>query len=208
VACDGTVLSPDFVIAAGTRAGTASHNFDDIPAGSVCTVAETANGATATIFVTVSGNGQSVTVPAGKVVSVSLMDVFDDGSPIKPAPDEPGSPSVDATGSMTVTKTITGPAARQHGRIDILVACGGPVFNFTVVIPAHTGPGSVTRHLSYIPSGSRCTVTEVADGHTNSVAAVASGSRTVAIPATGSATVQLTGRFMVRGPPPSPSFTG
>ena len=76
VVCDGIGLSPDFVVAAGTPAGNVTKSFDGIPAGSVCTVTETADGATATVTATVSGNNQTVTVPAGKVVSVNLMDVY------------------------------------------------------------------------------------------------------------------------------------
>ena len=53
--CNGIALSPDFVIAAGTPAGNVSQSFDGIPAGSVCTVTETADGATATVTATVSG---------------------------------------------------------------------------------------------------------------------------------------------------------
>jgi chemotaxis response regulator CheB len=108
-----------------------------------------------------------------------------------------------------VTKHITGPAGRHHGRIAILVACGGPVFDFTFVIPAHAGPGSVTRHFDNIPSGSRCHVTETENGHTNTVAVVASGSRTVTIPANGRATVHITDRFTVKPvTPPPPLVTG
>ena len=76
VVCDGIALSPDFVVAAATPAGNVSRSFDDIPAGSVCTVTETADGATATFAATVSGNHQNVTVPAGKVVPVNLIDVY------------------------------------------------------------------------------------------------------------------------------------
>jgi hypothetical protein len=39
---------------------------------------------------------------------------------------------------VTVIKHITGPAARHHGRMAILVACGGPVSDFTLIIPART----------------------------------------------------------------------
>ncbi|MBV9192973.1 MAG: thioester domain-containing protein [Solirubrobacterales bacterium] len=209
VVCDGTALSPDFVIAAHTPAGTVSHSFDDIPAGSVCTVTETTDGATATVIVTVSGDRQGVTVPAGKVASVSLMDVYDEGSPVEPEPEEPGSPAVDATGSLTVIKHITGPAARRHGPIAILVACGGPVEDFAFEIRARTGPGSVTRHFDNIPAGSHCNVKETANGHTNTVAVTASGSGRVTIPARGSATARLTDRFSVRvAPAPRPSVTG
>ena len=121
VACDGTALSPDFTIAAGTPAGSVSHSFDNIPAGSVCTVTETADGATATVTATVAGNGQKVTIPAGKVVPVNIMDVY-----------------LGAPGALRVIKTIAGPAARQHGSIAILVACGGPL----TPTPSTSGPTS------------------------------------------------------------------
>ncbi|MBV9809613.1 MAG: hypothetical protein JO286_20685 [Solirubrobacterales bacterium] len=201
VVCNGAPQSPDFVIPAGAGAGSVSHSFDDIPAGAVCTVTETADGSTATVIATVSGSGQSVTILAGKVASASLTDVYDEGSV-----------SADATGTLTVIKHITGPAARHHGRIAILVACGGPVFDFAFDIPAGTGPGSVTRHFDNIPTGLRCNVRETADGHTKTVAvSAASRSHTVTIPAAGSVTVRLTDRFVHAAAvtrPPAPTVTG
>ena len=95
--------------------------FDGVPAGSVCTVTETRDGATAKVSATVAGNGQTVTVPAGKVVPVNLIDVYQ-GTP----------------GFLKVAKTIAGRAARQHGRIAILVACGGPLNDFAFLIRAGT----------------------------------------------------------------------
>jgi hypothetical protein len=98
--CNGTALSPDLVIAAGTAAGSVSHTFNGIPGASVCTVTETADGATDTVTATVSGNRQTVTVPWGKAVPVHVTDAYE-GRP----------------GSLKVTKTITGPArrpARSH----------------------------------------------------------------------------------------------
>jgi Domain of unknown function (DUF5979) len=117
---------------------------------------------------------------------------------------------VPATGILTVTKHITGPAARRHGPIAILVACGGTLENFVFDIPAGRGAGSVTRHFADIPTGLRCTVTETADGGTSRVSAAVIGSgHTVTIPATGSVTVHLTDRFSIRtGPPPPPIVTG
>ena len=194
VACNGTALSPDFVIASRTPAGSVSHSFDGIPAGSVCTVTEAADGSTATVAATVSGHDQPVTVEAGKVVPVNLIDVYQ-GTP----------------GSLTVTKTIAGAAARQHGRIAILVACGGPLSNFAFLIPAHTGAGSVSRHLDGLEAGSRCTVIEVVDGHTHAVAVVATGRRQkVTISANRSATAHLTDAFITktRPKPPPPRVTG
>ncbi|MGH3427853.1 MAG: DUF5979 domain-containing protein, partial [Mycobacteriales bacterium] len=119
VVCNGSALSPDFVIPAGTRAGSVSQSYDGIPAGSVCTVTETADGTTGTITTTVSGNGQIVTVPAGSVVPVNLADEYE-LTPV-PAPDIPTT----TDGSLKVTKTIAGPAAGKQGQIAILVACGG-----------------------------------------------------------------------------------
>lgn len=186
VVCNGTALSPDLVIPAGTPASSVSHSFDGIPAGSVCTVTETTDGATATVTATVSGNRQQVTVPADKAVPVHVTDVYEG-----------------AAGSLKVTKTIAGSAARQHGPIAILVACGGP-HNLAYLIPAHTGAGSASRYFDGIPAGSRCTVTEVTIGRTSTVRAVATGRRQkVTIPANGTAIVHITDRFSpIVTPPP------
>ena len=189
VVCDGIALSPDFVVAAGARAGNVSQGFDGIPAGSVCTVTETADGATATVTATVSGNNQTVTVPAGKVVSVNLMDVYQHTPGL--APEVPG-----VSGTLKVTKTIAGPAARQHGPISILVDCGGPLRTYAFRIPAHNSPGSVSRYYPDLPAGSRCTVTETTDGHTSTVAVAATGKgKKVTIHANRTATVHLTDTF-------------
>jgi hypothetical protein len=208
VVCDGVAL-PDFVIPAHTPAGSVTHSFDDISAGSACTITETADGGSSTVLVEVLGNNRTVSIPAGMVTWVGLTDVYDDGSDIKEVPDKPGSPAVDATGSVTVIKHITGPAARHHGRIAILVSCGGPLEVFSLDIPAGTGPGSVTRHFNHIPSGLRCQVVETANGQTSTVAVAASGSRTVTVPAFGSATVSLTDSFTIRtAAAPAPTVTG
>lgn len=194
VVCDGVALSPVFVVAAGTPAGNVSQGFDDIPAGSVCTVTETADGATATITATVSGNHQTVTIPAGDVVSVNLMDVYQRTPGL--APEVPG-----PSGTLKVTKTIAGPAARQHGRISILVVCGGPLHTYAFLIPAHTPAGSVSRYYPELPPGSRCTVTETEDGHTATVNVVANGSgKKVTIRANSTASVHLTDIFSSTAP--------
>ncbi len=192
VTCNGTALSPDFVIHSRTPAGSVSHSFDGIPAGSVCTVTETADGATTTVAATVAGNGQRVHVPAGKVVPVNLIDVYR-GTP----------------GSLKVTKTIGGRAARQHGRIAILVACGGPFHAYAFHIRGHVA-GSMSRHFNGLGAGSRCAVIEVANGHTARVAVVAKGRRKrVTIRANRRATAHLTDTFRPRLPkPPPPRVTG
>ena len=188
VVCNGTTLSPDFVISAATMAGSVSQSFDNIPAGSVCTVTETADGATATVTATVANDDQTVTIPAGEVIPVDVVDVY-----------EHFGFAGDESGYLRVTKTIAGPAARQHGSIGILIDCGGPVYDFAFRIPAHTAAGSVSRAFT-VPAGSRCTVTEPTDGHTSTVAVAASGSRTVTVPANTTVTAHLTDIFTSTAP--------
>ena len=193
VTCNGTARSPDFVIAPRKPAGSVSHSFDGIPAGSVCTVTETADGATARVAATVAGNGQKVHVSAGKVVPVNVIDVYR-GTP----------------GSLKVTKTIGGRAARQHGRIAILVACGGPFHAYAFHIRAHVA-GSVSRYFNGLGAGSRCAVIEAANGHNGRVAVVAKGNhKKVTIRANRRATAHLTDTFRPRArpKPPPPRVTG
>ncbi len=188
VVCDGTALSPDFVIPAGTPAGTLTHSFDGVPAGSVCTVSETADGATSTVTVIVTGDNQEVTVPAGHVVVVGLIDVYET-----------------AVGSLHVSKTIAGPAAGQQGEIAVLVSCGGVVYDFAVHIPAGTAAGTVSRFFNELPAGATCTVTETQDGHTDPVAVVGQGSgQKVVIPADGVAAASLTDTFSSVAAPVAP----
>ena len=191
VVCNGTAILPDFVIAPRTPPGSVSRSFDGIPAGSVCTVTETANGATSTVATAVSASVQSVTVPAGKVVPVDLIDVYQRRPALVPEVLPPG-----PFGSLKVTKTIAGPAARHHGRISILVACGSPLHAFAFLIPAHTGPGTVSRVFPELPAGSRCTVTETTDGHTATVTVVSTGKRKkVTIHANRTATAHFSDTF-------------
>lgn len=187
VVCNGTAQLPDFIIAAGTPAGSYSQSFGPVPAGSVCTVSETADGATDTIAAIVSGNNEDVTVPAGEAVPVNLMDVYERGP--SPVPDVP-------TGTLRVFKTIAGPAAGEQGRIAILVACGA-LHTYAALIHAHAAAGSVSRYFPGIPAGSRCTVTETANGHTSTVEAVTAGRpKTVTIGADRTTTVHLTDTFL------------
>ena len=188
VVCNGTAQFPDFIIAARTPAGSYSQTFGPVPAGSVCTVTETADGATDTVAAIVSGDGENVTVPAGEVVPVNVMDVYERGP--SPVPDV-------AAGTLRISKIIAGPAAGQQGRIAILVACGDPLHTYAVLIHAHAAAGSVARSFPDLPAGSRCTVTETANGHTSTVEAVTpSGRKTVTIRANRTTTVHLTDTFL------------
>ena len=109
----------------------------------MCTVTETADGATDTVAAIVSGNGENVTVPAGEVVPVNVMDVYEQGP--SPLPDV-------VAGSLKVTKIIAGPSAGQQGRIDILVACGDPFHTYAFDIPAHARRGFCVTLLPRPPA--------------------------------------------------------
>jgi Domain of unknown function (DUF5979)/Thioester domain len=200
VACNGTSL-PDFVIPAGTRAGSVSQSYDDIPAGSTCTVTEIADGSTTTTLATVSGQAQNVSVGAGQVVPVNVTDVYTRGSVAAEVEDR--------TGVLRVTKTIAGPAAGRQGGIAILVACGAPrVYAF--IIPAHTRAGSISRAFSDLPAGTHCTITEVRDGHTTGVNVATTGRRhTAVISDGGETTIRLRDRYSVKAKAAVvPKFTG
>ena len=197
VVCDGAALSPDFTLAAGTPSGSFSQSFGPITPGSVCTVTETADGGTATVTAIVTDGATNVTIPADAVVPVNVMNVYERA----PSP----TPDVDA-GSLKVTKTIAGPAGGQQGRIAILVACGDPTHTYGFVIPAHTAAGSASRYFPGLAAGTRCTVTETANGATSTVQARAAGTRKTATIAAGrTTTVHLTDTFSAVS---AVSFTG
>ena len=104
-----------------------------------------------------------------------------------------------------MTKTIAGSAARRHGRIAILVACGGPLRTFAFLIRAHTGAGSVSRYFADLRARSRCVVTETVDGHTRAVAVSGVARRTVTVRPNGNVTAHLVDRFSLAT---APRFTG
>jgi hypothetical protein len=187
--CNGAALSPDFVIPAGTPAGSVSQSYDGIAAGSVCTITETADGVTDTVTATVSGSGQSVTVPPGGVLPVNIVDTY--LRTPAPAPDVPDT----TEGFLRVTKAITGPAAGQQGPIAILVACGGIGHDYAFLIAAGHRAGTVSRVFPEIPAGTRCTVAETRNGKTGTVTVTASKRKTVTIPANRGVTVLLTDTF-------------
>ncbi len=178
VSCGGSAL-PSFVIPAGTKAGTVSHAFDGIPAGSACTVDETSDGGTATVMVTVEGATQQVTVPAGGVVSATITDTY-----------------TDTPGSFRVTKTLAGAGAGKQGRIGILVLCGGPVHIYAFLIPAGTAAGDVTRVFNGIPAGSTCAALEVVNGHNDAVTVATAGNgQRVTVPAAATVSAHITDTF-------------
>ena len=132
--CAGTALTPDLTVAAGAAAGTTSQTYDNIPAGATCTITESANGSTSTVSVTTVGSGQQVTVPGGKVAEANLTDTYGFGS-----------------GSLTVTKTIAGPAAGQQGTVTIQAVCNGTALTPELTVPAGASSGHLVADLSRHP---------------------------------------------------------
>ena len=175
----GTTTLPTWTIPAGTAAQTLTQTYQDIPAGTSCTVTETSNGATATVTAAVAGANQTVTVPAGTPASLSITDTF------SPAP-----------GAVEIVKTLAGPAAGSQGLVGILLICRAPIQVFAMVIPAGHPAGPVSQVFNGVGGGSTCLVAEVIDGHTDTVVATATGaSQQVTVPAAGIASVQMTDSF-------------
>ena len=178
--CDGTDLAP-FTIAAGAT-GQLSKPYLVAP-GSVCTVTETVDGHTSTVTVTVTGSGQTVTVPGGGSADALLTDTYD----LVP-------------GSLTVTKTIAGPAAGQQGDVTISVTCNQngvdtPLPDFTILAGAATG--STSRTYTGIAAGSVCTATETATGDTSTITTTVTGDSgtPTSIPAGGTGTAEITDTY-------------
>ena len=97
VDCDDGVPRPDFVIPAGTPAGTSSKTYEPIAVGTRCTVIETQNGTAVGTEVVVTGDGQVATIPSGKSETVEITDTYHH------------------VGSLLVRKTIAGPGAGHAG---------------------------------------------------------------------------------------------
>ena len=149
--CDGTALTPNYVIDAGAPAGEPKPmQYDGIPAPAKCTVTETADGHTAAVSVVVDGSGQTVSVGAGKIAEADILDTY--GL---------------APGQLEVTKTIAGPLAGMRGAVDIHTVCDGTPLAPDLVIGAGTPAGDHTQLYSDIPTPASCVVTETADGHTS-----------------------------------------
>ena len=73
------------------------QSFNGIPARSVCTVTETARGATSSVSVIVEGSGRQATVPAAGTASTGITDTYC-RRPAPPAPMSPIVPPVAVTG--------------------------------------------------------------------------------------------------------------
>ena len=180
--CDGTALTPDFVIPAGTPAGDQTKQYDDIPVPATCTVTETADGHTSTVSVDVEGSGQTVSVPAGDIVEADISDTYG----LVP-------------GELEVTKSIAGTLAGQQGEVVIHTVCNGTALTPDFVIPAGATATTHTSTRPY-PTPANCVVKETVNGATSAVSAAVIGSpHTVTIPPGGSGAAHITDTY---GPAP------
>ena len=180
--CNGTALTPDFVIPAGTPAGDQTKQYDHIRVPATCTVTETADGHTSTVSVDVEGSGQTVSVPAGDIVEADISDTYG----LVP-------------GQLEVTKSIAGPLAGQQGEVVIHTVCNGTALTPDFVIPAGAA-GDQSHIYSTVPTPASCVVTETMNGATSAVSVAVIGSpHTVTIPPGGSGAAHITDTY---GPAP------
>ncbi|NPC98359.1 thioester domain-containing protein [Nocardioides sp. zg-DK7169] len=191
-------------IPAGTGAGSETLSFTGLPAGAQCTITETENGDNALVNLTASSlTPDTVTIVAGETAAVEASNDYER-----------------ALGQLQVTKRITGPAAGAQGDVVIAVDCDDPVgaspegaFDREYTIPAGTSAGSYPQEVvTGIPAGTVCTVTETADGATDTVVAapvrITPGTTTIADGETAAVTVTNTYREtedeVVPDPEPTP----
>ena len=172
VRCTGVpaAQTPDFLIPAGTPAGTtSSHEYAGIPGGTTCSVFEIASGRTSTVAVTVTGPSQNADIMVGEN-SVTITDTY------TPRP-----------GGIIVGKILAGPFAGKQGPITIHVSCPGvePSLTPDFTIPAGTTAGLQLHFYNNIPAGSTCAITETADGATSVVTTtvIGGGNRSVNVAA-------------------------
>ena len=175
----GDGVARSFVIPAGTPLGTSSQTFDAIPAGSTCTVTETADGTTSTVQVAVDGGDQTVEIGAASTQVADISNLY-----------------TDIPGKLVVTKTIAGTAAGRQSAIEVLVDCGTPAQTHSFTIPAGAPADTVTALIDEVEAGSTCTVTETADGSSSTISVVAvGGGQQATIGAAGVSQADLTDTF-------------
>ncbi|MBP3037062.1 thioester domain-containing protein [Arthrobacter sp. zg-ZUI100] len=185
---DGSVLNETVTIPAGT-AETVTTNFEDLPAGTECTVTETESGATATVSVdTVISDPVTIPVAGGAELTVTNTYGFNPGA-------------------LVVSKVITGAAAGNQGEVVLEVRCGtdGSALDETVTIPAGT-TGEVTTEFNGLTAGTECTVTESSTGATSTVLVESEVPEPVIVPASDTVTAVVTNTYSpVVAPTPKPT---
>ena len=148
--CDGGVVET-VAVPAGAGGGTFALGSVEVPAGSVCTVVEPADGSTATATAATGVAPSTVTVVAGETVGLTVTNTYT--SP-------PGDP-VD----VRVDKVLAGDTGRQ-GPVVVVVDCGGR--RGAIALPAGaTAGGTVT--VADVDPGATCTIAEPLDGENDAV---------------------------------------
>ncbi|MCC3277023.1 thioester domain-containing protein [Arthrobacter sp. zg-Y20] len=183
---DGSVLDETVTIPAGT-AETVTRNFEELPAGTECTVTETESGATTTVSVdTVITD--PVTIPAAGGAELTVTNTYG----FNP-------------GVLVVTKVIAGAAAGTQGDIVLEVRCGtdGSALDETVSIPAGA-TGDVSTEFAGLTAGAECTVTETSTGATASVTVESELPGPVTVPASETVTAVITNTYSSVAPGPEP----
>ncbi|MQW75430.1 LPXTG cell wall anchor domain-containing protein [Nocardioides sp. dk4132] len=183
-------------IPAGTGAGRQTLSFTGLPAGAQCTITETENGDNALVNLTASSlEPDTVTIAEGAIVEVVATNEYER-----------------AYGQLQVTKRITGPAAGAQGEVVIAVDCDDPedAFDREYTIPAGAPAGSHPQAVvTDIPAGTVCTVTETANGATDTVIAgpvrIEPATATITDGETAAVTVTNTYREREAGPEPTPT---
>ncbi|WP_104055333.1 MULTISPECIES: thioester domain-containing protein [unclassified Arthrobacter] len=177
-------LSETITIPAGTTEPT-TEEYENLPAGTSCTVTETSDGTNAEVSVTtvIDPVGGTVTIPAGDGVEVTVTDTYT----VNP-------------GALTLNKVIAGASAGQQGQVEILVTCtldGAPTVEQTVTIDAQA-TGTIATPIVDIPEGSTCAVTEPVTGETETIEVSVDLPTAVVIAAGATATATVTNTYSLK----------
>ncbi|MCQ2001862.1 thioester domain-containing protein [Arthrobacter zhaoxinii] len=159
--------------------GTQSQTFNDIPAGSTCTVAEPTDGSNESVAVSTILPG-AVTIVSGTTASATVTDTY-----------------TFAPGTLVVTKTNTGEAAGAQDEVTISVVCtlgGTTVLDTTETIPAGT-TDPTSFEFPNLEANTSCTVTETVTGETTRVNVTVTGEGAVTVPVGSSVTAALTNDY-------------
>ena len=156
--CEGSTLSPALTVPAGAAAGTYSHTYHDIAAGSTCRVTEISDGSNHNVTVKVTGDGQHLTLLGGSTATAALTDTYSS-----------------APGSLVVSKTIAGHEAGRQGLVSIRVVCGGTTLTPEFTLPAGRPWALLLARTTRLPAGSSCTVSELTNGATNTLSVTTVG---------------------------------
>ncbi len=131
VDCGQSTSQFAILIPAKAPAGALSRSFNNIPAGSTCTVTELANGASGAVPVTTTGSGQQVTVLSAATATATVTNEV--GGPAAPATVEPESledtevapGTLPATGAGAATLRLLDGALAAIAVGGVMAAAGG-----------------------------------------------------------------------------------